>query len=340
MSESAATDYITLLEKYLIKINLLLSLGQKILDRIEANSNMDDILPKMQGWEQYQIETKGKNVSEAQRRNYMNYIKATQAISHASTNLQVYKQNKEIEYLIKAGYKIIHELRAMTTGQETTFSVLVNTGTQSQQILKEIQLPLEEILSVGKIEADFHGGKTISSALKMRLEPSKVQQREWAKFYPTRDITDIYTTFAEETDGFLGVVGVGRQYEFFKKGTDSSYLESTTLEELAKVARDTTSFVKGVDYIGTDDITGQKSYESLKSFLGGNPSFANLSTIMSTLTQIQSAISMVATQGTLQEQITQQLMAPNGNTPNSAKVVEEMIRKEVEKALKEIFPMA
>jgi hypothetical protein len=45
------------------------------------------------------------------------------------------------------------------------------------------------------------------------------------------------------------ITGLGRQYEFFRKGTSDYYLKNSTMEELAQVAKDTRSFVKDVDLV-------------------------------------------------------------------------------------------
>ena len=303
------------------------------MQRIEANANLKAIEQKAMYWQEWKQNETGKNVTEKQIEYYKNYIKASKAVVGAKQNIDVYKQNKEIEYIMKQGYKILHELRTIATGQSTTFTVAVNIGNESQQIIKEVQLPLEEILSIGRIEADSHGGAQLSSAMKLRLYASKSKKMAWVQNYPSRDITTAYEMFEQETNGFFKIIGKGRQYEFFKKGTSQYYLENSTLEELAQVARDTRSFVKDVDYISQNDETGELSYESLKSFLGGAPSLANLSTILNTLQDIQSVINTIEPQ--IQSMTMNELTSGNdiGNINN-------MIKNAIEKQLQDIFPFA
>lgn len=333
LSKLSSEEYIQILKKYGSKINIIISVGNNIIQRIETNANLEEIEQKVFYWQEWKQNETGKNVTEKQINSYRNRVKASRAIVGAKKNIDVYKQNKEIEYIMKQGYKILHELRTITTGQSTTFTVAVNVGNESQQIIKEVQLPLEEILSIGKIEADSHGGAKLSSAMKLRLYASKSRQMAWVQNYPSTDITAAYEMFEQETDGFFNITGKGRQYEFFKKGTSQYYLENSTLEELAQVARDTRSFVKDVDYISQNDKTGELSYESLKSFLGGAPSLANLSTILDTLQNIQSIINTIEPQ--IQSMTMNELASGNdvGNINN-------MIKNAIEKQLQDIFPFA
>ena len=334
LSQLSAENYIQILQNYGTKINVLITIGNNIMQRIETNADLEAIEQKALYWEAWQKNEKGKeNITERQLRYYKNYVKASRAIVGAKKNLNVYNQNKEITIILKQGYKIIHELRAITTGQPTVFTVAVNVGDESQQIIKEVQLPLDEILSVGKLEADYHGGAQLSSALKLRLQASKTKQKAWIEKYPSTDITDIYKMFELETDGFFNIVGAGRQYEFFKKGTSQHYLEKFTLEELAQVARDTRSFVIDVDYISQDDETDQLSYESLKSFLGGAPSLANLSTILNTLQKVSNIINTI---GPSVKSMTMNELT-SGNDINN---INNMIKDAIEKQLKQIFPFA
>lgn len=333
LSKLSSKEYIQILKKYGSKINIIISVGNNIMQRIETNANLEAIEQKAIYWQEWKQNETGKNVTEKQIEYYKNYVKASKAITGAKKNIDIYKQNKEIEYIMKQGYKILHELRTITTGQSTTFTVAINIGNESQQIIKEVQLPLEEILSIGRIEADSHGGAQLSSAMKLRLYASKSKKMAWVQNYPSRDITTAYEMFEQETNGFFKITGKGRQYEFFKKGTSQYYLENSTLEELAQVARDTRSFVKDVDYISQNDETGELSYESLKSFLGGAPSLANLSTILNTLQDIQSIIN------TIEPQI-QSITMNELTSGNDIGNINNMIKNAIEKQLQDIFPFA
>lgn len=331
LSQLSSEEYIQILKKYSSKINIIISVGNKIMERIEANADLEAIEQKAIYWQEWKQNETGENITERQIKYYKNYVKATKAIAGAKSGIHIQNQNQRIEGIMKQGYKILSELRTITTGQPTTFTVAVNIGNKSQQIIKEVQLPLNEILSVSKLEADSHGGAYLSSAMKLRLYASKSTQMAWVQKYPSRDITTAYEMFEQETNGFFGITGKGRQYEFFKKGTSQYYLENSTLEELAQVARDTRSFVKDVDYISKNNETGELSYESLKSFLGGAPSLANLSTILNTLQNIQNIINTIEPQ--IQSMTMNELASRNdiGN-------INDMIKNTIEKQLQDIFP--
>lgn len=337
LSQLSSNDYIQLLNYYGNKINKIINAGQSILNSIEVKTETYNIDERINLYVQKQLKKfedgkRKKIINEREIEYYKNYVKASMAITGAKKNIDIQKQNATIELIIKKGYEILHELRTITTGHSITFTVLVNIGTRSHQIIKEVQLPLEEILNAGYLTADFHGGPSLSSTFKMRLHASKKTQREWAKKYISRDITDAYKKLQSDKNALLGITNIGRQYELFKSNTNILYLENSVLEQYALVNRDTTSFIKGEDYISKDSETGQYSYESLKSFMGRDPSLANLSTILNTLSNIQNSINTMNAQ--IEQATMQQL---NSGGVNETNAINDMVRDEIENKLKEIF---
>lgn len=334
LSQLSSSEYAKLLKYYKSEINSIISLGQSTLSNIEKSAESYDIKDKVISY----IQRMNKKFEEGKRKKvlskreieyYKNYAKVNMAIK----NTEIQKQVADIESIIKKGYKILHELRIITTKQNTTFTVLVNIGTESQQIIKEVQLPLEEIINAGYLTADFHGGPSLSSTFKMRLQASKQTQKDWADKYTSTDITEAYQRFQSDKNNLLGITNIGRQYELFRKGSNLLYLQNSILGQYTSVNSDTTSFVKGVDSVSKDNVTGQYSYESLKSFIGGDPSLANLSTILSTLSNIQSAINNA--EANIKQATKQQL---NGSGANGTSAIDNMLRNEIDKRLREIFP--
>lgn len=341
LSQLSSNDYIQLLNYYGNKINTIINAGQSILSKLEKQAELYDISERVNLYTQKQLKKleegkRKKIISEREIEYYKNYVKASMdmrvIIQDNKKEIDLQRQNATVEMIIKKGYEILHELRAITTGHPTTFTVLVNIGTESHQIIKEVQLPLEEILNIGYLTADFHGGPSLSSTFKMRLYASKKTQREWTKKYISKDITKAYENFKSDKSALLNTINIGRQYELFKSSSNILYLENSILGQQTSVNSDTTSFVKGVDYISKDSETGQYSYESLKSFMGRDPSLANLSTILNTLSNIQNIINTMNTQ--IEQATMQQL---NSGEVNETDVINGMVRNEIENKFKEIF---
>lgn len=336
MSQISSEEYIALLQQYGIQINVLISKAKTLIASIQQSADTETIGYKVSSWEKSQIK-KGKTVTEKRRLGYENYATAYNALSQASSDTQTYKDIQDLEELIKNGYEIIHNLRKFVTKQNATFTVLVNVGGSGQKrILKEVHLPLEEILSISELQTNFHASANFITALKLRLHATKSQQIEWTQKFKTIDVTEAYSKFEEtEIELMSSITGLGRQYEFFRKGTSDYYLKNSTMEELAQVAKDTRSFVKDVDLVSQDSKTGEFSFESLKSFLGGDPSLAGLSTIINTLTQIELVINSIET--TKLKLITE---AQLQETKINGAEINKLIEKETFKQLQEIFPVS
>lgn len=336
MSQVSSEEYIALLQQYGIQINMLISKAKILIASIQQSADTKTIGYKVSSWEKSQID-KGKTVTEKRRLGYENYATAYNVLSQASSDTQIYKDIQDLEKLIKNGYEIIHNLRNFVTKQNTTFTVLVNIGGSGQnRILKEVHLPLEEILSISELQANFHASANFITSLKLRLHATKEQQIAWTEKFKTVDVTEAYNKFEEaERELMSNITGRGRQYEFFRKGTSDYYLKNSTMAELAQVAKDTRSFVKDVDLVSQNLETGEFSFESLKSFLGGDPSLAGLSTIISTLTQIESVINSIGT--TKLKLITEAQL--QGTEINKAEI-NKLIEKETLTQLQEIFPFS
>jgi hypothetical protein len=79
----------------------------------------------------------------------------------------------------------------------------------------------------------------------------------------------------------------GNKYEMYRKFmvaketlANVGYSDAALLEDIRKnVLANSKSFIKGVDHSYYDYKQGVAKFESLKSFMGSNPSLASLSTI-------------------------------------------------------------
>ena len=239
-----------------------------------------------------------------------------------------------MERVMKSSYKLIDQLRAELTGQQTTFKIAFDVGGKTKGQVYEASVSLSDILDMSHLEAVYKNSSAATS-MKLRLRASAAEKKSWVSKYNATNITTSYRQFAESTQGFRNV---GRQYEFYRKATIAGITDQSSLQKLkASISSDTVSFVKGVDFAYSKD--GQSYFESLKSFVGGSPSLASLSTILTTLQDLNTILSNPQN---IQEYMEAQLQQPQhqqGIEQAFSATMEQSVSEQVVKPLlDQMFP--
>lgn len=275
------------------------------------------------------IEKKGRGEKEQEA--YSRYLAAKEILTMKRTNVQQYKQVKHMERVMKSSYKLIDQLRAELTGQQTTFKIAFDVGGKTKGQIYEASVSLADILDMSHLESVYRNTSAASS-MKLRLRANAAQKKSWVSKYGADNITEQYRSFMQ------GFSNTGRQYEFYRKATIAGISDASALQKLKdSISSDTTSFVKGVDFAYSKD--GQQYFESLKSFIGGAPSLASLSTVLTTLQTLSTALSNPQN---IQQYFEAQLQQPQhqqGIEQAVKNTIEASIPEEViEPLLSQIFP--
>lgn len=298
-------EYRQKLQWYLARIEIL----EKQASRIESN------ITRLSQLEQHKqiaaIWGLNKEKSDAEIASFERYLGVNSMIARTKQNMQKHTEMKKMEAIMKESYKLIDQLREEITGQKTTFRIAFSVGGAKKGSIYEMQIPLEEILSSAQLSAQWGAGSS-AAAMKLRLNASQSKRQSWLEKYSYTNITGSYRSFANLTDKMTTTTGskltfanAGRQFEFYKKSRYLENLDQNTLRKLASsISKDRTSFVEGVDFAYKDS-TGSH-YESLKSFIGKDPSLASLSTILSTLRQTSEIIKKMNDPVFIQQQLEQQ----------------------------------
>lgn len=239
-----------------------------------------------------------------------------------------------MERVMKSSYKLIDQLRAELTGQQTAFKIAFDVGGRIKGQIYEASVSLSDILDMSHLEAVYKNSSAATS-MKLRMRASAAEKKSWISKYNATNITTSYRSFAESTQGFRNV---GRQYEFYRKATMAGISDQSSLQKLkASISSDTVSFVKGVDFAYSKD--GQSYFESLKSFVGGAPSLASLSTVLTTLQSLSTALSNPQN---IQQYFEAQLQSPQhqqGIEQAFSSTLEQTIPEQVvQPMLNQIFP--
>lgn len=362
-------EYLRKLQLYLRKIQILQDKMEYHIGQLEQSyiNNQSWLLAAAQNW----ANNSKKQRSLKEQENFAISLNAQNQLATATKRLHRQKDTKQIELIMKESYRLIDEMRREITGEPTTFRVAVNVGGEKTGRIHEVALPLDEILSSANASAVF-GASSIRSSLGLRLHASASKRSEWVKKYHIADITEDYNYFVNNYT--MGNLNIGRRYEYFNQvntiaRAQLKNLQNTTLDgqmslfgdisaeqerlrhfeglgdsqlEMMRknITRDNLSFVKGTDYIRATR-TGYQ-YESLKSFLGGDPSLANLDSLFRTLSSIKDTISIVQDPVHLQEQLVQALQM-QGQEEQLTFFIEETIQEQIPEqvikpSLDEIFP--
>ena len=90
---------------------------------------------------------------------------------------------------MKDSYRLIEQLREEITGQKTTFRIAFTMDGQKTSSVYEMELSLDEILDVAKLEGV--AGGSAGSSMKLRLSgATKAVREKWRK-----QATDISTSY-------------------------------------------------------------------------------------------------------------------------------------------------
>ncbi len=217
---------------------------------------------------------------------------------------QIIDKNSEtkVRQLLTRGYVLIDKIRQQFTNEPVTYEVafsLYDSKTKMTHIY-EAQLPLKEILDISKVEAVWRNS-SVATSLKLRLNADVATKQSWLNNYNVKELTDdkVY----KEVMSYNKVSDLknkGNQYEIYKKfnrlSSELNISDKNARIELldqiiSEVKSNTASFVKGGDDQYVDE-TGNYHNISLKSFIGGNPSLASFSTLISTLEQLYGAFDL------------------------------------------------
>lgn len=280
----------------------------------------------------YERQTSGLHMNKAgiyysdkRSRIYERWYAAKQVIEEQA-------DTRKVETLLKEGYLLIDQLRHKFTGETVTYQVAFSVSIAKKTYVYEAALPLQEIMNMAKIEAVWRNSSAASS-LKLRLNATAKDRSDWVTKYSAVNITDdeIYKEVMSY-EKIINLKNKGNKYEIYKKFarlsqelniSDKQMRQELLDEIIQEVKSNTASFVKGGDdqYL---DKYGQKQSISLKSFLGGNPSLASLSTMIPALEQTYAALDLQA------------LSASAVYGPTRARLKEKGgVEADIEKAIKE-----
>lgn len=366
----SAEEYERRLKYYLEKIERLSKSSERILSSLTENyldeQNYSIFQAQALAWAQSQ----GR--SEREQLAYTRYLNMSTYLQRAKTNLQFEKELKKMELTMKQTYRLIDDLRYEMTGERTTFRVAVDVGGVKRGRLYEVDLPLEEVLSVAKASPAW-GAAGIKQSLMLRLNASAKQKANWVKNYSATDITESYKDFIEYYgkggQNLLSGLNTGRKFELYRlsklytqgnrdaynpdqlsfmddpySGSSSIRLDTSVLSQLKhQVLSDNVSFVRGVD--SAYSLGGVQYFESLKSFIGGNPGLANFNTLFETLEQLKTVVSGYfdnpqAIQKQLEEQLAKQNFEQQMSMDMGFMVQEQVIPQQVTSLMQDIFPAA
>lgn len=259
---------------------------------------------------------------------------------------------KKAEDLMKKSYKLIETLRKEITGEETTFKIAFDVGGAVRGNVYELSLPLSEILDLTHLGfVSSSNATSAASTIKLRFQKYKAADKlalynKYSAQLGTdtfKNISKEYQSFYRQTKKFGLTLSSGRQYEFFKKAQAKNIMhdESALIKLRESVSGDRLSFVKGVDFAYQDN--SGYHFESLKSFIGGSPSLASFTTLLSTLQQTSQAINkLVYDDNQLTKFMNDQMQQ---HQPGIDKAVQETVKKAIpekviEPTLNQIFPQS
>ena len=282
----------------------------------------------------YERQTSGLHMNKAgiyysdkRSRIYERWYAAKQVIEEQA-------DTRKVETLLKEGYLLIDQLRHKFTGETVTYEVAFSINIAKKTYIYEAALPLQEILNLAKIEAVWKNSSAASS-LKLRLNANLETKYNWLSEYGGQitNLTDdeVY----KEVMSYPKVANLknkGNQYEIYKKFSRLSKEMNISDKQarldlldsiIQQVKSNTTSFVKGGDDQYKTEWGNQMSV-SLKSFVGGSPSLASLSTMIPALEQTYAALDLQA------------LSASAVYGPTRARLKEKGgVEADIEKAIKE-----
>lgn len=293
----------------------------------------------------YEKQTYGLHMNEAgiyysdqRSRVYERWYAAKQIIAEQA-------DTKKVEKLLKDGYLLIDQLRHKFIGETITYEVAFSINIAKKTYIYEASLPLQEILNLAKIEAAWKNS-SIASSLKLRLNANLETKYKWLSEYSGQitNLTDdeIY----KEVMSYQKVASLknkGNQYEIYKKfnrlSKEMNISDKQTRLNLLdniiqEVKSNTRSFVKGGDDQYKTEWDNQMNV-SFKSFLGGSPSLASLSTMIPTLEQTYAALDLQSLSASALYGPTRSKLKEKGTVEaDIEKVIKEKMKEELTKIFK------
>ena len=367
----SAQEYAERLKYYLNKIET----QSRSIDRLykELQKSYDDnymsLLMQASNW----ALTKNRSANDIDK--YIKFKNASLYLEQARKDIPFQQKINNFESAMKKTYKIIDELRYEMTGERTTYRVAVAVGGSKRGRLYEVDLPLQEVLNAAKLTAAWTKGKDIKSGLALQLKATAAKKAQWVKDYQSIDITDSYNYFVQNNDmtmiskkNKIYTLNEGRKFELYRLAklrmsknyqlegqttlfndydTNLIKLDSSVLQQLKQqVTSDNVSFVRGVD--SAYMFGGESYYESLKSFIGGDPGLANFDTLYNTLGDLRNIMSNYIyhpeqLQKQLQDQMEQQQQSQKFEQMSMDffnTVQEQVVPQQVNALFQDIFPAA
>lgn len=197
---------------------------------------------------------------------YQRWMAARQVLLDDSSN--------NITKTLQEGYLLIDKLRFAITGSETLYYVGIEAGRGASRGLYEGYLSLEQIMELTYGTAIWKNSQ--ENIFKLRLKKRVNQLTSSLKKASTADYSDLQhiQRINRET---LKLKNQGNLFETYRRlkiqnKHISSLSDTQIVNEIKDTIKNTTSFAKGGDYAN----------ESIK-FFSGDPSFASLETIITTL---------------------------------------------------------
>lgn len=273
------------------------------------------------------------------------------------------KLNTSMEGLMKKSYQVIESINKITTGHNPTYHVAFAVGRGNQRKIYEGDIPINMILDAARLEPVWRNS-SIDTSLKLRLAANVDTKKQWAKLSTVTELTgdtlDEYKTIMSAISDITyqnkkgetrRVTNEGNKFEIYRKylimkqtNKDKNLLQQITQE----VMSNTKSFAVGEDFeytttannwllspsINLQDLNDNQEitrYESLKSFMGSNPSLASLSTLISTLQNICSTLGtdIQAIQGKAQSILNSKIQDDGSLTSMLEKEVKERLQQEL-----------
>lgn len=247
-------------------------------------------------------------------------------ITYAIYKRLIYSET-EIDSLLKQGYIILEKIRNFFINESIKYEI----GLISEGKLYEFQLTMQQILNISKVS--FNTRAKIDNIFKLRLSGGKksllniYKQAEKTIVTDVSDSSSVFSAIYDyiHTQNFHGKkINKGNAYEAYKRIVANrknrippSVSVSLIEETLTQVRKNTSSFVKGGDYLN-----------SQIKFYSNAPSLATTNAIRNTLKQISNILQMVSNKTLdkdFKESINQIFIKTNHQVSNN---IEEEGRKE------------
>lgn len=271
------------------------------------------------------------------------------------------KLDSSIEGLMKNAYTLVEEIGAITTGHNPTYHIVFAVGRGKSRKIYEGDLPLSSLMQAAQLQPVWKNSSSETS-FKLRLVATEEIRKQWAtqSSIVALDETALkeYTSIMDEISNLTygngkRITNEGNKFEIYRKYLiqKQDNKDKNLLSKIAQeVMSNTKSFAKGQDFeysttadrwllspsINLQEIADQQNtqierYESLKSFMGSNPSLASLSTLISTLENICSTleIDISGIQNKAQTILNSEIRADGSLQAMLKEEIEERLREEL-----------